>query len=212
MVKRYIPNAKEDISALTWPEGDAYYQNRAKYYTTTELTAEQIHQTGLQEVARIRADMQAIVDELNFEGGISDFIDYLRTDPQFYATSAEELLKHASYYAKRMDAKLPQLFYTLPRTPYGVEAVPASIAPKYTTGRYIAPTRDDQPGYYWVNTYALDKRPLYAIPALTLHEAVPGHHLQISLAREMADLPPCATLHLHFRLWRRLGIVFRIFR
>ena len=109
--------------------------------------------------------------------------------PQFYAETPAELIKQASYIAKKMDAKLPQLFNMLPRTPYGVEAVPKSIAPKYTTGRYISPTRDNQPGYYWVNTYALNKRPLYALTALTLHEAVPGHHLQISLAREMDDLP-----------------------
>lgn len=190
LVNEYIPNAKSDIASKTWPKGSEYYQNRTEYYTTTQMSADQIHQIGLQEVARIRAEMQQVIDQLKFKGNINQFIDFLRTDPQFYAKSADELLKHASYFAKKMDAKLPQLFYKLPRTPYGVEPVPDNIAPKYTTGRYISPTRDDQPGYYWVNTYALDKRPLYAIPALTLHEAVPGHHLQISLAREMADLPP----------------------
>jgi uncharacterized protein (DUF885 family) len=190
LVNEYIPNAKSDIASKTWPMGSEYYQNRTEYYTTTQMSADQIHQTGLQEVARIRAEMQQVIEQLKFEGDINQFIDFLRTDPQFYAKSADELLKHASYFAKKIDAKLPQLFYKLPRTPYGVEPVPDNIAPKYTTGRYISPTRDDQPGYYWVNTYALDKRPLYAIPALTLHEAVPGHHLQISLAREMTDLPP----------------------
>lgn len=190
LVKKYIPAAKSDIASKTWPQGEAYYQNRTRYYTTTDLSAEQIHQIGLSEVARIRSQMQEIVDELEFEGDINQFIAFLRTDPQFYATSAKELLKHASYYAKKIEAQLPKLFYKLPRTPYGVEPVPASIAPKYTTGRYVSPSRDDQPGYYWVNTYALDKRPLYAIPALTLHEAVPGHHLQISLAAEMENLPP----------------------
>ena len=99
-------------------------------------------------------------------------------------------MRYAAYLSKRIDARLPKLFYKLPRTPYGVAPVPDSIAPKYTTGRYIDPSRDDEPGYYWVNTYALDKRPLYALPALTLHEAVPGHHLQTSLAREMDGLPP----------------------
>lgn len=190
LVNEYIPNAKSDIASNTWPKGNEYYQNRTEYYTTTQMSADQIHQVGLQEVARIRAEMQQVIDQLKFEGDINQFINFLRTDPRFYAKSADELLKHAAYFAKKMDAKLPQLFYKLPRTPYGVEPVPDNIAPKYTTGRYISPTRDDQPGYYWVNTYALDKRPLYAIPALTLHEAVPGHHLQISLAREMADLPP----------------------
>lgn len=189
LVAQYIPNAKEDIAAKNWPNGEALYQNRTRYFTTTELSADEIHEIGLKEVARIRAEMQTIVDDLKFDGDINQFIDFLRTDPQFYAKSAEELLKHASYFAKKMDAKLPKLFYKLPRTPYGVEAVPAEIAPKYTTGRYVSPRRDDEPGYYWVNTYALDKRPLYAIPALTLHEAVPGHHLQNALASEMTDLP-----------------------
>lgn len=189
MVNEYIPGARDAIAANEWPEGEAYYANRAKHYTTTDMTPEEIHALGLQEVKRIRTEMQSIVDSLDFEGSINDFIRFLREDPQFYATSAEDLLKEASFIAKKMDAKLPSLFEYLPRTPYGVAAVPDSIAPKYTTGRYIHPSRDDQPGYYWVNTYALDKRPLYALPALTLHEAVPGHHLQISLAAELKDLP-----------------------
>ena len=189
MVEQYIPNARSDIAANNWPNGVAYYANRAKHYTTTDMTPQDIHQLGLSEVKRIRNEMQSIVDELQFDGDINDFIAFLREDPQFYATSAEELLKEASFIAKKMDAKLPALFEYLPRTPYGVAPVPDSIAPKYTTGRYIHPSRDDQPGYYWVNTYALDKRPLYALPALTLHEAVPGHHLQISLAAELEDLP-----------------------
>ncbi|WP_100657573.1 DUF885 domain-containing protein [Alteromonas flava] len=186
----YKPNARDEIAAKLLPDGAAYYQNRIEYYTTTTMTAEEIHKIGLAEVDRIRAEMQAIVDKLEFAGDINEFIQFLRTDPQFYAKSAEELLIYASYIAKQMDAKLPQLFKKLPRTPYGVAPVPDAIAPKYTTGRYVSPARDDQPGYYWVNTYALDKRPLYAIPALTLHEAVPGHHLQISLANEMSGLPP----------------------
>ena len=189
LVSEYIPNARDDIAAISWPQGESLYQNRIRYYTTTDLSAQQIHQIGLDEVARIRAEMQEIVNALEFDGDINEFIQFLRTDPQFYAETPEQLLIHASYVAKQMDAKLPQLFNLLPRTPYGVAPVPDSIAPKYTTGRYISPRRDDQPGYYWVNTYALDKRPLYAIPALTLHEAVPGHHLQISLANEMEGLP-----------------------
>lgn len=189
LVNEYIPSAKSDIAAYSWEQGKAYYQNQVEYYTTTDMTADDIHQLGLSEVARIRAEMQQVIDGLEFDGDINTFIHYLRTDPKFYAKTAEELLKHASYFAKKMDAELPKLFYKLPRTPYGVEPVPDNIAPKYTTGRYVSPRRDDQPGLYWVNTYALDKRPLYAIPALTLHEAVPGHHLQISLASEMEELP-----------------------
>ena len=185
----YIPMAKRDISVKTWPDGEAFYQNRIKYYTTTDMTAQEIHQLGLSEVARIRAEMQTIVDELEFDGNINQFIEFLRTDPRFYAQTPEDLIITASYIAKKMDAQLPKLFKKLPRTPYGVAPVPESIAPKYTTGRYVSPSGDEQPGYYWVNTYALDKRPLYALPALTLHEAVPGHHLQISLAAEMTELP-----------------------
>ena len=185
----YIPMAKRDISVQTWPDGEAFYQNRIKYYTTTDMTAQEIHQLGLSEVARIRAEMQTIVDELEFDGNINQFIEFLRTDPRFYAQTPEDLIITASYIAKKMDAQLPKLFKKLPRTPYGVAPVPESIAPKYTTGRYVSPSSDEQPGYYWVNTYALDKRPLYALPALTLHEAVPGHHLQISLAAEMTELP-----------------------
>ena len=187
---QYYPAAKQDIAAANWPEGKAYYQNRIKHYTTTDLDAEAIHQIGLNEVKRIRGEMQTVLDSLNFDGDINAFIAFLRTDPQFYAKSADELMRYAAYLSKRIDARLPKLFYKLPRTPYGVAPVPDSIAPKYTTGRYIDPSRDDEPGYYWVNTYALDKRPLYALPALTLHEAVPGHHLQTSLAREMDGLPP----------------------
>ncbi|WP_438865614.1 DUF885 domain-containing protein [Neptunicella sp.] len=190
LVKEYLPNAKDNIAAKNWPDGEAYYQNRTAYYTTTSMSAKAIHQLGLKEVKRIRAQMQRIVDDLHFDGDINQFIEFLRTDPRFYAKTAEELLKQAAYIAKKVDSKLPKLFHKLPRTPYGVAPVPDSIAPKYTTGRYIAPTKDDEPGYYWVNTYALDKRPLYALTALTMHEAVPGHHLQISLAQEMGDLPP----------------------
>jgi uncharacterized protein (DUF885 family) len=188
-VNDYKVNTKTDIAATTWPDGEAFYKNRIKHYTTTDLSAEEIHNIGLEEVARIRSEMQQIVDSLEFDGDINAFIEFLRTDEQFYAKSAEELIIIASYISKKMDARLPKLFYKMPRTPYGVAPVPDSIAPKYTTGRYISPRSDDEPGYYWVNTYALDKRPLYALPALTLHEAVPGHHFQISLAAEMDDLP-----------------------
>ena len=189
LIAEYIPNSKTDIAAESLPNGAAFYQNRSDFYTTTQMSVDNIHSLGMDEVKRIRGEMQTVVNQLEYDGNINQFIQYLRTDKKFYAQTAEELIKQASYIAKKMDAKLPQLFNYLPRTPYGVEPVPENIAPKYTTGRYIPPTRDDQPGYYWVNTYALDKRPLYALTALTLHEAVPGHHLQISLSREMQDLP-----------------------
>ena len=189
MVNKYQVKARKNIAASALPNGENYYQNRVEHYTTLPMTAEQVHQQGLQEVKRIRAEMEAVIKEVGFTGSFAEFVEFLRTDPQFYAQSPLELIKEASYIAKQMDAKLPPLFKTLPRTPYGVMPVPENIAPKYTTGRYSGAARDDQPGNYWVNTYRLDRRPLYVLTALTLHEAVPGHHLQIALAKEMQNVP-----------------------
>lgn len=189
MVNRYQPNARENIAATSLPNGDAYYLNRLQHYTTLPLSIDEVHEIGVNEVKRIRAEMDQIIEQVGFNGSFADFVAFLRTDEQFYAKTAEDLLKEASYISKRMDAQLPKLFKTLPRTPYGVVEVPANIAPKYTTGRYSGPSRDDQSGSYWVNTYRLDRRPLYVLEALTLHEAVPGHHLQGSIAREMENVP-----------------------
>ena len=189
MVNRYQPHARNNIAATSLPNGESYYQNRVKHYTTIDITAEQVHKKGLAEVKRIRAEMDEIIKQVNFDGDFKAFVDFLRNDPQFYAKTPLGLLKEAAYIAKKMDARLPSLFKTLPRTPYGVIEVPANIAPKYTTGRYSGPARDDQAGNYWVNTYRLDRRPLYVLPALTLHEAVPGHHLQGSIAQEMQNVP-----------------------
>lgn len=189
MTQDYMVNARATFGAAAMPNGAEFYNNRVKYYTTLDLNAEQVHQLGLSEVARIRAEMVKIINDLDFKGNFSDFLNFLRTDPQFYATTPQQLLEKAAWLAKKADAILPQLFKTMPRTPYGVEAVPAQIAPKYTTGRYKGASNDNEPGYYWVNTYALNKRPLYVLPSLTLHEAVPGHHLQISLNRELKELP-----------------------
>ncbi|QYJ89925.1 DUF885 domain-containing protein [Shewanella halotolerans] len=189
MTQEYIPGARESIAAYDLPDGKAFYENRVRYYTTLPMTANEVHQLGLKEVKRIRAEMQAIIDKLGYQGSFADFLHFLRTDPQFYAKTPEQLLKEAAFIAKKADAMLPKFFGKLPRTPYGIQEVPAEIAPKYTTGRYSGASGDDQPGYYWVNTYALDKRPLYELEALTLHEAVPGHHLQISLNKELTSLP-----------------------
>jgi len=190
MLTRYQPNARQNIAARSLPNGLEFYKNRVAYYTTLSISIDEVHQLGLSEVARIHAQMQAIIKQLAFNGNFAEFIQFLRSDPQFYAKTPRDLLKEASYIAKKMDGKLPSLFKTLPRRPYGISPVPANIAPKYTTGRYSPPQRDDQAGSYWVNTYRLDRRPLYVLPALTLHEAVPGHHLQGSLADEMANVPP----------------------
>jgi uncharacterized protein (DUF885 family) len=185
-----MPNARESLGASELPDGDEYYRAQIRHFTTLDLTAEEIHQTGLEEVARIRGEMEAIIAEVGFDGTFAEFLDFLRTDPRFYPKTAEELLKEAAFIAKTMDGKLPALFGTLPRLPYTVEPVPDDIAPKYTAGRYVGPPQGStQPGRYWVNTYALDTRPLYNLEALSLHEAVPGHHLQGALNRELGELP-----------------------
>jgi uncharacterized protein (DUF885 family) len=190
MVDEYLPGARETIGAYSFPEGKAYYQQQIKEYTTLDLTAEAIHQIGLDEVQRIRTEMDTIITDLKFQGSFAEFLEFLRTDEQFYAKTADDLLKEARDIAKRMDGKLPELFTKLPRQPYAVNPVPAEIAPNYTTGRYApAPLDSTRPGQYWVNTFALDKRPLYNLEALTFHEAVPGHHLQSALTKELTDLP-----------------------
>ncbi|WP_298368381.1 DUF885 domain-containing protein [uncultured Lutibacter sp.] len=186
----YFKKTRENGGVSNQTNGLEYYQNRVKYYTTLNLTAEEVHKIGLKEVDRIKAEMQLIINDLNFKGSFDDFLLFLRTDKQFYATSGEELLKEARDIAKRIDAQLPKFFKTLPRKPYGVAPVPAAIAPKYTAGRYSGSNSSTEPGYYWVNTYNLKSRPLYILPALTLHEAVPGHHLQISLTKELGEHIP----------------------
>ncbi|SKB59775.1 Uncharacterized conserved protein, DUF885 familyt [Salegentibacter holothuriorum] len=186
----YLPNTRKSLGVSEIPNGREYYQNRLDYYTTLDLTATEIHQIGLDEVARINSEMKKIIAEVEFDGSFEEFIHFLRTDEQFYAKTGEELLKEARDIAKRIDAKLSAYFKTLPRKPYGVAKVPDAIAPKYTTGRYIGASNETQPGYYWVNTYNLPNRPLYVLPSLTAHEAVPGHHLQNALNAELGDSIP----------------------
>jgi uncharacterized protein (DUF885 family) len=183
--------ASETVGVEQLGEGKAYYAFNIKRYTTlTTTTAAEIHQVGLAEVKRIREDMDAIIDELGFEGDFADFGEFLRTDPQFYAQSEEQLLKEAAYVAKRIDYVMPGYFGKLPRQPYGIIPVPKEIAPNYTTGAYYgSPPGAKQGGAYWLNTYALDQRPLYELPALTLHEAVPGHHHQNALSSELENVP-----------------------
>lgn len=187
----YIPKTREAIGLSSVPGGKELYQNRINYYTTGEgYTAETIHEIGLKEVERIQSAMQGILQETGYEGDLVSFMDYLRSEPRFYASSGEELLKEARDIAKRIDEQLPAYFKTLPRKPYGVKKVPDALAPIYTAGRYSPPGSETQPGYYLVNTYKLDSRPLYVLPSLTAHEAVPGHHLQGSLNRELGDSIP----------------------
>lgn len=187
----YYPQTRKAIGVSQTPNGAAFYKDRIAYYTTLDMTAEAVHQLGLNEVAKIKNAMESIIEEVDFQGSFEDFFAFLRSDEQFYAQSGDELLMRARDIAKRLDEQLPKFFKTLPRTPYGVAAVPDAIAPKYTGGRYI-PTRPNStnPGYYWVNTYNLPSRPLYVLPALTAHEAVPGHHLQMSLNSELSTEIP----------------------
>ena len=188
----YLPKTRTAIGVSETPNGADYYQDRINFYTTsTKYTAEDIHQIGLREVARIKAEMQKIIKEVNFKGSFADFLKFLRTDKQFYAKTPRELLMIARDMAKRADEQLPRFFKTLPRKPYGVAPVPDAIAPKYTGGRYIGTSKNStDPGYYWVNTYDLPSRTLYTLPSLTVHEAVPGHHLQGSLNNELGDSIP----------------------
>ena len=186
----YRLHARDTVGALELPQGDDYYRQRIRAMTTLDLSPDEIHEIGLAEVARIRSEMLVIVEELEFEGGMEAFVEFLRTDPRFYAESQEQLLSHASLIAKKVDGLLPGWFNLLPRTPYGIMPMPAEMAPTGTTARYwAAPRGGNRGGYYWLNTYALDQRPLYELPALTVHEAVPGHHLQIALARELEGVP-----------------------
>ncbi|PTX44603.1 uncharacterized protein (DUF885 family) [Christiangramia gaetbulicola] len=186
----YYPKTKTALGVSEIPNGEEYYDYLLEYYTTLDLSADEVHNIGLDEVQRINTEMKKVMAETGFKGSFSEFFDFLRTDEQFYAETPEELLMFARDIAKRIDAKLPAYFTKLPRKPYGVEEVPSAIAPKYTTGRYIGASDDTQPGYYWVNTYDLPSRPKYVLPSLTAHEAVPGHHLQISLNNELGEEIP----------------------
>ena len=188
----YYPNTRKTIGVSETPNGSEFYQNRINYYTTSKnYTADEIHQIGLNEVSRIKKEMIKIIEELRFKGSFEEFFKFLRTDSQFYAKTPEALLMYARDISKRADEQLPRFFKTLPRKPYGVAPVPDAIAPKYTGGRYVGTSKNStDPGYYWVNTYDLKSRTLYTIPALTVHEAVPGHHLQSALNNELGDSIP----------------------
>ena len=181
----YLPRAPESLGLVHRPGGRELYAFLVQGYTTTDLTPDHIHQIGLEEVARIRARMDTEMRAAGWTGDFASFLAFLRSDPQFYSTTREDLLEKASEMAKRADDGLPALFGTLPRTPYGVRPVPAEIEANYTTGRYFGGSMENGvAGGYMVNTSRLDQRPLYELPALTLHEAVPGHHIQIALQQE----------------------------
>ena len=188
--EQYLPNTREHPGIGTLPGGKAVYAMLARHFTTTDMTPEEIHNLGLAEVARIRGEMQAVIDEVGFEGDISAFNDFLRTDPQFYYETAEELLEAYQAVSKRLDPELVKLFGKLPRMPYGVRPIAPELAPDTTTAYYMRPALDgSRPGWYYVNLYKPEVRPKYEIEVLSVHESVPGHHLQIALAQEIDGLP-----------------------
>jgi uncharacterized protein (DUF885 family) len=186
----YLPKTRTSIGISDVPGGAAYYADLVKIFTTTDMTPKQVHDLGKAEVARIRKEMEQVIMQSGFEGSFADFLNFLRTDEQFYVKTPDDLLRHAAWIAKKADDQMPKMFGKLPRLPYGVRPVPAAIAPHYTTARYWpGDVRTHRAGGYMVNTYALDQRPLYELPALTLHEAVPGHHHQFALAQELENVP-----------------------
>jgi uncharacterized protein (DUF885 family) len=190
LIAKYIPGARESIAMGDLPDGKAWYAYNVRTRTTTSLTPQQIHELGLSEVKRIRAEMDKVIQQSGFKGDFNAFLKFLRTDPQFYYTSADELVRGYRDICKRADPELARLFGKLPRLPYGIIVVP-SYAEKSQTTAYYEPGAPEigRPGYYFVNTYALNTRPKWEMEALSLHEAVPGHHLQIALAQEMEGAP-----------------------
>ncbi len=187
---QYLPACRTTVGIWDTPDGDAYYRNRIRHYTTTGLTAAEIHAIGLKEVARNRAAMQKVMDEVGFKGTLQEFFEKLRTDPQFYYGTPDELYRAYVVTAKQIEPELPKLFGHLYRTPFGVRPIPATSAPNTTTAYYSGPSADGRrAGYFYVNLYRPEVRPKYEIEVLTSHESVPGHHLQIAIAQELGELP-----------------------
>ena len=188
--EQYLPKTRESIAATDLPDGKAYYDFLARYYTTTDLSADQIHAIGLKEVARIRAEMEKIKAQTGFKGTLPDFFAYLRTDPKFFHKTPDELLNAYRALSKRIDPELVKVFKTIPRLPYGVRPIPDNIAPDTTTAYYQPGASDGtRPGYYYVNLYKPEVRPIWEMMPLSLHEAVPGHHFQFARALELPDAP-----------------------
>lgn len=186
----YLPHARDGIAVTDLPDGADYYTYLAGYYTTTDLTPARIHDIGLEEVARIRAEMEQLKTQTGFEGTLAEFFTYLRTDPKFFEETPEALLERYRAIAKRIDPELVKVFHTIPRLPYGVRAIPDNVAPDTTTAYYMPGAADgSRPGYYYVNLYKPETRPTWEMIPLSLHEAVPGHHFQFARALEMPDAP-----------------------
>jgi prolyl oligopeptidase len=187
---KYLPATRDNIGASELPNGEAFYEYRVRSFTTTRMTPDEVHRLGLNEVKRIRDEMQLVIDELEFDGSFSEFLQFLRTDPQFYYETPEELYEGYLAVSKRIDPELVKLFGKLPRMPYGLRPIPDNIAPDTTTAYYSQPAADgSRPGYYYVNLYRPEVRPKYEMEVLSIHEAVPGHHLQIALQMELEEMP-----------------------
>ncbi|QDT01740.1 hypothetical protein K227x_01070 [Rubripirellula lacrimiformis] len=187
----YVPACRGAIGASALPRGARFYRDRILRFTTLELGPDEVHQRGVRENARIRKEMEAIIEDVEFDGTFDEFLHHLRTDPKFYAKTPQELLRHAAMILKTADGRLPELFGRLPRIPYGIREIPAYVAPQTTSAYYWPPSTDGtRAGFYYINTYNLSSRPLYQLESLSMHEAVPGHHLQLAIQAELTDLHP----------------------
>ena len=188
LVNEYLPNSRESIGIKDVPNGKSWYEDLASYHTTTKLSPDEIHVIGLKEIKRIRQEMETIISDLEWDGDFQSFLNYLRTSPRFYYDNPEDLFNAYLVMAKTIDPLLPKIFKVFPRAPYGVIPIPAESAP-YTTTAYYNSASKGKPGYFYANLYKPESRPKYEIPVLTVHEAVPGHHFQISIAQELKDVP-----------------------
>jgi uncharacterized protein (DUF885 family) len=189
--REYLPACRGPIAAAALPNGRDFYRDRIRRFTTLDFTPEQLHETGIQENARIRAEMEGIRKKVQFDGDLPAFLSHLRTDPKFYPKTADELMSAAALILKSADGRLPDMFGRLPRTPYGLKEIPAHVAPQTTSAYYWPPSTDGKrAGMYYLNTYNLSSRPIYQLESLSLHEAVPGHHLQLALQAELTNLHP----------------------
>ncbi|MCJ7592174.1 MAG: DUF885 domain-containing protein [Woeseiaceae bacterium] len=188
--QKYLPEARDSVGQSALPNGKAWYEQLTRSYTTTRMTPDDIHRIGLEEVKRIRGEMDQVIKEVGFEGSFQEFLVFLRTDPQFYFDNPDDLYEAYLATCKRIDPELVRLFGKLPRMPYGVKPIPDSIAPDTTTAYYSDPAADgSRAGIYWVNLYRPEVRPKYEIEVLSVHEAMPGHHLQIALQQELKEVP-----------------------
>ena len=188
LLNDYLPNSRDSIGIKDIPNGKKYYEYLAKYYTTTNLTPDEIHAIGLSEIDRIRSEMEQIIKDVNWDGDFLSFLNYLRTSPRFYYDNSEDLFNAYLIMSKTIDPLLPKIFKVFPRAPYGVIPIPDETAPFTTTAYYNSPS-PGRPGYFYANLYKPESRPKYEIPVLTVHEAVPGHHFQISIAQELENVP-----------------------